>query len=53
MCTPLKLETAELEGSSGALRELSHSTSQLSATLSGAWSQLDGGWHSYCREDAR
>ncbi len=52
MSTPLKLETVELEGSSGALRELSHSTSQLSTTLSSAWGQLDGGWHSYCREDA-
>jgi hypothetical protein len=52
MSTPLKLETADLEGTASALRELSHSTTQLSATLHNAWGQLDGGWHSYCREDA-
>jgi murein DD-endopeptidase MepM/ murein hydrolase activator NlpD len=52
MSTPLKLETADLEGTASALRDLSHTTTQLSATLNSAWGQLDGGWHSYCREDA-
>jgi hypothetical protein len=52
MSTPLKLETADPEGTASALRELSHSTTHLSATLNSAWGQLDGGWHSYCREDA-
>lgn len=52
MSTPLKLETADLEGTASALRDLSHNTTQLSATLTSAWGQLDGGWHSYCREDA-
>jgi GH24 family phage-related lysozyme (muramidase) len=52
MSTPLKLETADLEGTASALRDLSHSTTQLSATLNSAWGQLDGDWHSYCREDA-
>jgi uncharacterized protein YukE len=52
MSTPLKLETADLEGTASALRGLSHNTTQLSATLNSAWGQLDSGWHSYCREDA-
>jgi Contact-dependent growth inhibition CdiA C-terminal domain len=52
MSTPLKLETADLEGTASAVRSLSHNTTQLSATLNSAWGQLDGGWHSYCREDA-